>query len=290
MLLLPAVAENGKPAWDTDELTDLINLAIMEGDETALKKCRGILEPLAKAGDIDAQAELGGMLCALFSNGYGTREDEEKGLAWAEKAAKQGHAVACQILGAGLRDNHQAAVGWMTKAADKGLASAQWQLGSWYEHGAHQLQKNEVKAAELYLKAAKQDEAGAQIALSRLYREGRGVAKDPVEECKWLQAAVKHERYDYPRYMLGRNYEDGHGVKQDLEKAVYWYKEAAKYHNGNACVALAWCYTYGKGVEADFDRALQYLHESETKPCNDYEKTRRDEIKDQLEAYGDLNS
>ncbi len=288
LFILPASAEKTAP-WDNDELTDLINLAIGEGDEKALKKCLSILEPPAKTGDVEAQARLGGTLCALFANGYGTPADEKKGLEWAEKAAKKGHATACQILGATIRDNPKTAIYWMRAAADKGLASAQWQLGSWYEYGKHDIKKDPAKAAQWYLKAANRDEPGAQIALARLYREGKGVKLDFQQENEWLHRAAKHERYDYPRYMLGRNYEEGHGVKQDLKQAVSWYLEAAKYKNGNACVALAWCYTKGQGVEADFEKALHYLHLSEQLPCNEHERARRDEIKTLLEALGDLN-
>ena len=49
--------------------------------------------------------------------------------------------------------------------------------------------KDPVKAAEWFKKAAEQGLAGSQTTLAMMYEEGRGVEKDPQEARKWYRLA-----------------------------------------------------------------------------------------------------
>ena len=52
------------------------------------------------------------------------------------------------------------------------------------------MEKNEVKAVQLFRKAAEQGNALAQILLAGCYLDGVGVEKDENEAVKWLNKAV----------------------------------------------------------------------------------------------------
>ena len=67
------------------------------------------------------------------------------------------------------------AVAWYEKAAEHGEAIASFSLGSIYESGADRVGRDEAKAATWYRKAAGQGLGTAQYRLALMYRDGRGV-------------------------------------------------------------------------------------------------------------------
>ena len=151
-----------------------------------------ILQPLAEAGNIEAQNRMG--LMYLF--GEGAPKDLALAVRWFRMAADQGDARAQYQLGdiyAGIDPNQ--AVPWLTKAAEQGLNIAQVTLGADYENGWG-VGQDYAQAAAWYRRSADQGNINAQLSLGMMLSEGRGVPKDPVAAYMWLSLAHKADPHD----------------------------------------------------------------------------------------------
>ena len=130
-------------------------------------------QPLADAGDVEAQYYLG----IMYALGYGVAQD-------AATAAK-----------------------WYRKAADTGLPKAQFRLARLYDLGQG-VDEDSAQAMGWYRKAADQGYARAQFSLGLLYYRGQGVPRDYVQAHKWYSlAAAGFAKRDAERDPSGRNRE-----------------------------------------------------------------------------------
>ena len=50
----------------------------------------------------------------------------------------------------------------------------------------------------------------------------------------------------------------GYGCNENYQKAFHWYQEAAKDGLEVAITAMATCYEFGRGIEKDSQKALEY--------------------------------
>lgn len=132
--------------------------ALQAGD---FADARATFNPLAKAGDGNAQFMLGVML----ENGLGTSKDDH------------------------------AAAAWYEKAANSGVASAQYNLGVFHQLGKG-VSQDPVLALKFHRLAAAQGHSRAQNNLGTMYYTGAGVARDPIEAWKWLTLAASGLRGD----------------------------------------------------------------------------------------------
>jgi TPR repeat protein len=114
------------------------------------------------------------------------------------------------------------------------------------------------KAFTLYKEAADKGDTTAQNALSYLYFNGVGVAKNPKEGLYWLQKAAdkgdKRACFD-----LGMIYLMGENVTKDLTKAVHYLEIASKKGDSEATYNLALMYYNGDGVKQDIKKAASLL-------------------------------
>lgn len=78
--------------------------------------------------------------------------------------------------GKGLSQDYVEAAKWYRKAAERGNVDAQ----SRYEKIQHGTRRTEV-----YLKAAEQGDAMAQVKLAHMFRYGKGSPLDGSEAAKW---------------------------------------------------------------------------------------------------------
>jgi TPR repeat protein len=114
------------------------------------------------------------------------------------------------------------------------------------------------KDFEKELKLAQEGDAKAESYLSAMYRQGRGVAKDPGKALFYLRLAATLGDPG-AQFGLGSIYERGDGVPQDNGQAAVWYKKAAQQGDYLARVYLGDFYAEGKGVERDYVQALLVL-------------------------------
>ncbi len=151
-----------------------------------------LLEPLAEAGDPQAQTYLAEML----RYGDGIPTDYKRSAYWYEQAAQQGHAEAQSILGLyysegiGVERNYETAFEWFLKAARQGDANAQNSLGSLLKNGLG-VPEDEAAAFEWYRKAAEQGHPIAQKNVGRAYERGQGTRIDPVRAYAWFKVSAE---------------------------------------------------------------------------------------------------
>lgn len=94
--------------------------------------------PLAKAGDAEAQYDIGWM----YAYGHGVPQDYGTALDWYRKSAAQGNLSAISNIGRlyqnglGVAEDEAAAVQWYRLAADGGNSVAQYNLGTMYLRGS----------------------------------------------------------------------------------------------------------------------------------------------------------
>jgi TPR repeat protein len=73
--------------------------------------------------------------------------------------------------------------------------------------------------------------------LGNMYRDGRGVSKDPSEARKWLEKSAATGQV-YAMNSLGKMYQDGLGVPKDATQARKWYEMAASTGDESAKASL----------------------------------------------------
>ena len=97
------------------------------------------------------------------------------------------------ILGGGyqsyLKGDYRAAYDEWLPLAELGDAEAQYNLGVLYDEGAG-IERDLIKAAEWYRKAADRGFVDAQINLGMMYYQGQGFTRDLVEAAKWFRRAA----------------------------------------------------------------------------------------------------
>jgi TPR repeat protein len=114
-------------------------------------------------------------------------------------------------------------------------------LGDCYKSGRG-VDKDYVKAAEMYREAALQNNAEAQYKLGVCYFDGFAYPKDYAEAVKWLRKAAE-QGYPKAQYELGMSYLKGRGVAPDVSEGKYWVKKAANRGNRSAihfCKKKGW--------------------------------------------------
>ena len=116
--------------------------------------------------------------------------------------------------------------------ANAGDAAAQVLVGESYAVGggqartSRQLNEDCKQAAEWYRKAAEQGNAGGQLHLAALYRDGRGVARDMAQAAAWYRKAAEQGNV-LAQATLGLLYSMGQGVPHSDVEAYYWLDLAA---------------------------------------------------------------
>ena len=87
---------------------------------------------------------------------------------------------------------------------------------------------------------------------------GEGVEKDLVKARElFLQAA--EQGYAPSQVNLGMMYDHGDGVARDYQQARHWYQKAADQGNRDGQLMLGYMYFYGLGGEDDHKKAMRYF-------------------------------
>lgn len=132
-----------------------------------------LLDPLAKAGDADAQY----------------------------------HLALLHYAGKGVPENERKAVELLKSSAERGNVNAMYQLGNAFTFGNETprfVADADVEAAQWYYRAAKLGNADAQYSLGLLFMAGKGLEKNPKEATYWMQEAAKNGHKDAKSYVSGR--------------------------------------------------------------------------------------
>ena len=97
--------------------------------------------------------------------------------------------------------------------------------------------------------------------MGRIYDEGLGVKRDPLEAAKWFgQAAAQGRRAS--QFALGRLYESGDRIRQDKRSASQLFEISARQDYAPAQLALGLNYQIGRGASRNRQTALYWLNEA----------------------------
>ncbi|MCB0510146.1 MAG: SEL1-like repeat protein [Bacteroidetes bacterium] len=240
-------------------------------------------------------------LARMYIQGIGIPKDDNKAFDLYLLAAKQNYAEAQNIIGFlydnghGVKQNEKEAFHWFQKAANNGNAEAQFNLGNFYRIGRG-TEVDLAKAIEWYGKSAKNGYNGAQFELGKMYLEGNGVSKNIEKSIALFQLAAK-QNLPIAQNALGMIYQKGLGVEVDYQKAETWYTKSAEFgdplgqyflgvlytkpelraydkalswwrkaaEQGNvlSMISLGWAYEYGKGVNKNIFKSIEWHEKAE---------------------------
>jgi TPR repeat protein len=149
--------------------------------------------------------------------------------------------------------------------AEQGSKEAQAMLGYIYSNGGKWgVQKNLQEAYKWYRLAAENGEAQAQVALGRMYWEGRDIPQDYREAMRLFELAAA-QGASGGQTSLGIMYLNGNGVEKDYEAALKWFRLAAEQGDGLAQLQLGHMYYEGMGVPQDLVQAHVWFSFAATK-------------------------
>jgi tetratricopeptide (TPR) repeat protein len=120
-------------------------------------------------------------------------QDYQEAMKWYQKAAAQGDPTAMAGIGKmyreglGVPKNTDEALKWDTKAAETGDTQQARALGWKYFNGQDGVKQDYAEAAKYFkIELAKQMDYFTVVDLAEMYKDGKGVQKDPVEAYYWI--------------------------------------------------------------------------------------------------------
>lgn len=198
----------------------------------------------------------------MFYQGIGTEQDTEKALEYLKKATVKGHTYAEWMIGKIYleRGEKENGINWLKKAAEHENPLAQYTIGKLYLKG-EEVEKDPMRAKELFQKAAQQEHEYAQYYLGKMYLLGEDTEQNIEEAVKWFEKASENGN-QYAQYQLGKIYLTGIDGNQDMKKALEWLKKSAEQNNQYAQYMLGKIYMNGMGVEKNLQESVKWFEKS----------------------------
>ncbi len=151
---------------------------------------------------------------------------------------------------------------WIEKAAGAGHTQAQTTLGGLL------IGHDDVRARELFGKAAESGDPEAMQWLGELYFKGTGGAKDIAQSIKWYEASAT-AGHAPAMHRLGVMYRRGLGVQANPAKAIEWLEKGGTAGNLVSTSQLAEIFLRGEGVPRDYARARTLFEQVASNPLQD---------------------
>jgi len=114
-----------------------------------------------------------------------------------------------------LAADYKLAADWYRKAAEKGNLAGQIHLAELYRDGKG-VPRDPAQSADWYTKAAQQGDAGAQGTLGLLYSMGQGVDRNYAEAYFWLDLAAAVKGPKQAQYAANRQMVGAHITADEL--------------------------------------------------------------------------
>ena len=212
----------------------------------------------AKLGCDVAKYRLGKM----FLRGDDVTKNVDYALRWLEEAAADGNQYAEYLLGKTLlrgEDTEQdlsRAEDLLKRSSDQGNRYAKYTLGKAYLEGQLLLQ-NIPEAIRLLTESADSGFAPAQYLLGKLLSQGEVVPKDLERAIDYLERATGQDN-PYAAYLAGKLRLTEEDIK-DILRAIKNFEIAAENGNHFAEYQLGKLYLYGREIDRDYDKAIDYL-------------------------------
>lgn len=182
------------------------------------------------------------------------------------RAALAGHRRSRIILsalaagGVGMMPDLEASLEWLRGAGVDLDPERLYHLAKKHQVGEGGEQQ-ELKAACLHSKAARQGYAPAQNNLGAMYVQGQGVEQDFEAALEWFREAAS-QKNAVAQNNLGAMYAKGRGVEQNDEKAVQWFRRAASQECASAQLNLGLMHARGRGVAQDEEEAIRWIRKA----------------------------
>jgi TPR repeat protein len=160
-----------------------------------------------------------------------------------------------------VEDDDVRAAQLFARAAKMGHPDAQNFYGSFLATGRGGVAVDDAQAVMWYRKAAAGGNAWAQANLCIRHVNGEGVEKDFQEALRLCRLAVAQNNsaaFDH----LGWMHQYGLGVEKDLTQAVANYRRSAELGNANGQNNLAYMYEKGWGITQDYGQALSWYRKA----------------------------
>ena len=218
----------------------------------------------AKRGHEYAQYTLG----KLFLRGEEVPKNVDYALRWLEEAAEQENEYAEYLLGKTLlmgEDTEQdlpRAEDLLKRSSDKGNRYAKYALGKAYLEGLLLLQ-DIPEAIRLLTESADSGFAPAQYLLGKLLSQGEVMPKDMERAIDYLERAAGQGN-PYAAYLAGKLLLTEEDIK-DILRAIKNFEIAAENGNDYAEYQLGKLYLYGREIERDYDKTMEYLQSAADK-------------------------
>ena len=204
----------------------------------------------------------------MFLYGEDVPKSIDYALRWLEEAVDDGNSYAEYLLGKNLLTGKELeqdcdrAEELLKKSADKGNVYAKYTLGKAYIDGILLLQ-DKREGLRLVTESADAGFTGAEYYLGKLLYKGEIVNQDIKNALYYLESAAAKDS-EYAAYLAGKIRLNKQGFK-DIKKAINLFEKAAKNGNSYAEYQLGRLYLYGKDVEKDYDKGMEYLKSSADK-------------------------
>ncbi len=151
------------------------------------------------------------------------------------------------------------------RAADGADTPARMWLARSYARGYFGMPVDRNRATDLgraaiadVTRQAETGNADAQFLLAGAYMDGLGVAPNPQEAFRLMQAAAR-QGHVIALYNSGILLREGLGVTRNLPDSTRWLEQAAAKGYGQALMALGQAYQWGAGVAPDRQKAVAYM-------------------------------
>lgn len=218
---------------------------------------KSIAEPLAKLGDVKAQALLG----EIYSQGLGVPVDVDEAARWFEAAAKGGDRAAqfefamLLLAGTGVARDEQRALELLKDAADAKLPLAEFNYAQLLVRTSPT--SGFAEALPYFESAADAGIADAQYAMSQLLASGQGTEKDEVAARTWLRRAAINgfsiAEIEYGIWLI-----NGRGGQARPKEGFEFLRTAALRGNPIAVNRVAHLYKDGLGTEPNAEEAAKW--------------------------------
>lgn len=218
----------------------------------------------AKLGSDVAKYRLGKM----FLRGEDVAKNTDYALRWLEDAVADGNQYAEYLLGKTLLRGEDAeqdlprAEDLLKRSSDKGNRYAKYALGKTYLEGLLLLQ-NIPEAIRLLTESADSGFAPAQYLLGKLLSQGEVIPKDLERAIDYLERAAGQGN-PYAAYLAGKMLLTEEDIK-DILRAIKNFEIAAENGNDYAEYQLGKLYLYGREIDRDYHKAMEYLQSAADK-------------------------
>lgn len=218
----------------------------------------------AKLGCDVAKYRLGKM----FLRGEDMAKNTDYALRWLEDAVADGNQYAEYLLGKTLLRGEDAeqdlprAEDLLKRSSDKGNRYAKYALGKAYLEGLLLLQ-DIPEAIRLLTESADSGFVPAQYLLGKLLSQGEVIPKDLERAIDYLERAAGQGN-PYAAYLAGKLLLTEEDIK-DILRAIKNFEIAVENGNDYAEYQLGKLYLYGREVERDYDKAMEYLQSAADK-------------------------